>query len=405
MFYNLFFTNNNIIMKHLQAKSILIALICILGVGSAVSAARPAKKRAKAKATSTVSVPYFISEIGGVKGYYLAAYGRSFDNLKYGILDSLGNLITPKFSESLTLGKSTKGYFLIVPQQQSSKWVNFDGSLIRNFPNTQTTPIGEDLIFFQVGTEYSKSGLMDVNGKVLIPNTEGISFNQAAGENVIAYKNGTMCGIVNRKGETVVDFIYDCIGTPTNGWIAAVKNGKAGYIDMKGKVMVPFIYDYDEYWGEDGADPLPMYAVNGVGIVCKDGKWGAVDANGKTVIPFVYSNAAIGSKGTIAMYDGINDMREYYFDSTGRLKGKLQQKGYTYGDVDDLHPYMSPTTDKCGYVNSEGRLVIPAIYTRVSEFNGPTALVKKGGVWMLINRQGQVVKRNVARYNITELVG
>lgn len=54
-------------MKHLQAKSILIALICILGVGSAVSAARPAKKRAKAKATSTVSVPYFISEIGGVK--------------------------------------------------------------------------------------------------------------------------------------------------------------------------------------------------------------------------------------------------------------------------------------------------------------------------------------------------
>lgn len=50
---------------------------------------------------------------------------------------------------------------------------------------------------------------------------------------------------------------------------------------MKGKVMVPFIYDYDEYWGEDGADPLPMYAVNGVGIVCKDGKWGAVDANGK----------------------------------------------------------------------------------------------------------------------------
>lgn len=388
-------------------KRIIIALCCLLMATGAADAAKPARKIAKArtssskKSTPAVTMPFYVESLSN--GLYLASFGRSFDNLKYGILDSDGKLISPKYSEAPMLITGSPGNLFIVKVGNENHWIKPDGTVVRKTDsNMNLAPVGDGLMCYSLGTEYNKSGLIDCDGNYIIPLSQGISYSDAADGYVVASKNNQAAGILSRDGTIAVDFKYELIGKPKNGWVAAVKNGKTGFIDMQGNVMVPFIYDYDEFWGEDDSDPLPMYAVGGTGIVFKNDKCGAVDSKGNVVIPFKYNYGNIGSKGTIVMYT--NDM-EYYFDSTGRLKGQLQQKGSTSGDVDDLHLFYSSRTNKAGYVDSEGRIVIQPAYDMAVEFNGPTALVKKAGVWCLIDRSGAIVKRNVARHFLGELVG
>lgn len=391
----------------MKIGKLILALCCLSLAGGAVYAAKPARKGAKTRTTTTrkakpeASMPFYVD--GLENGFYFAAFGKSFDNLKYGILDSNGNLISPKYSNAPMLVAGSPETLFIVSMGNENHWIKPDGTVIRKTPSDQNlTSIGDGLLCYNIGSDYNKCGLMDSNGNILVPLSQGMTFSDAAEGYVVATKNNQASGIVTRNGDVTVDFKYDLIGKPKSGLVAAVKGDKTGFIDMRGNVVVPFIYDYEEYWGEDDSDPLPMYAVGGTVIVCKNGMWGAVDAKGNVVIPFKYINAEIGSKGTIAMYN--NDM-EYYFDSNGRKKGQLQQKGSTYGDVDDLHIYTDPGTYKTGYVDSNGRIVISPTYDMAMEFNGPTALVKKGGVWCLIDRTGKIVNRNVARHDICELVG
>ena len=56
------------------------------------------------------------------------------------------------------------------------------------------------------------------------------------------------------------------------------ENGKYGYVDKKGNVIVDYIYD-------DGTEQ------NSYGFVSvkKDGLWGSIDKNGKTVIEPKYN--------------------------------------------------------------------------------------------------------------------
>ncbi len=387
-------------------KSLIIAICCLCLTEGTIDAAQPVHKGSKARTSAAANkkastpTPFYISTL--CDGLYNVAYSKdnTFVNLTYGILDSKGKLIR-KFSQAPTVMITATDTIIITDDDSGTTWTKLNGSVVKKFPGMLTMPIGDGLLTCQKLNDYESCSVINDKGETVIPFTRGVGFDNAA-DGVIVASKGDRFGLISKDGKQLCDFIYDCIGKPKNGWVAVLKDEKTGFIDYKGNVLVPFRYDYNEYWGDDDSDPLPMYAVDGVGIASKNDLWGAVDSKGNVVIPFKYQNAGIGSKGTIVMYT--NEM-EYYFDSKGNSKGHLQKKGSTYGDVDDLHVYENPVTNKSGFVDNTGRIVIQPVYQIVCEFNGDTALVKQGGVWCLIDRSGKIVKRNVARHWIGELVG
>ena len=119
-----------------------------------------------------------------------------------------------------------------------------------------------------------KFGLVDPNGKVLIPVEyedieSGVSLNLYW---LWAKKDGKY-GYLDENGAVVIPFIYDGAKTFSGLMAAVKKGGKWGYIDKNNKVIIPFIYDEVE-------DSDLKYI-----RVVKDGKEGVIDFNRKTVIP------------------------------------------------------------------------------------------------------------------------
>lgn len=125
-----------------------------------------------------------------------------------------------------------------------------------------------------------------------------------------AYKDFYCCvkvagkwGVINSKGELVIDAVYDVIPNQSdcdafslfcggNKDIIVVKDGEYGIVDLTGKEMLPCEYDYIGYLGGDnkalfmGAYDMSMWTF--------DGKWGLYQ-NGDVVRPCEYTQEEIRS--------------------------------------------------------------------------------------------------------------
>lgn len=115
------------------------------------------------------------------------------------------------------------------------------------------------------------------------------------------YPNGKY-GIINSKGEYVVNCIYDMIFPFSESYIAVVKlNNKWGCIDEMGNIIVPIKYDcINEFQ-------------NGLASTLYNGKWGIINAMGETIVPFVYEKVLYVGE-TLSLQLGNNI---YEFDNQG----------------------------------------------------------------------------------------
>ena len=67
------------------------------------------------------------------------------------------------------------------------------------------------------------------------------------------------------------------------------------------------------------------------------------------------------------------------------------ESGYDY--VCEISDGLIPVRNGClwGFVNDQGKIIIPFVYTMVWEFRAGLAPVKKDGLWGFINKTGKVV--------------
>ncbi|RQO32205.1 hypothetical protein DBR32_00900 [Taibaiella sp. KBW10] len=211
-------------------------------------------------------------------------------------------------------------------------------------------------------------------------------------------------------------------------------NGKIGLIDGRtGKQVLPMQHDYlrlveNKYW----------HARTGSGE-------GVYDANMNTLIPFEFSDVTIhngffytrtendiedvyNSKGenlTQGKYKEIDgyfnsglllverytigadrvarDSKKFFIDTTGKVKIALEGIGFK-----DAEPFRSGLsmvrhagTDKYGYIDNAGKLLLPCIYNSGHDFfeHSEYALVEQpGGVQMLIDKKGRTIKKFEEHY-------
>ncbi|MBP3298759.1 MAG: WG repeat-containing protein [Muribaculaceae bacterium] len=390
--------------------AVALAVALAAAGASALEAAAPrGKKTATHRKTAVKAerIPILVNVLGG--GYYdiskatMPLHDNGYPDLSAlgssRVIDSVGNPVssfiytgTLSFADGRMFNNTGNGFFVTLPDGSGKKKLGKEGSYL-----------GDGL--YAVGSYDSGFAIMDKDGNVMVPVAPS-RYYEKAGEGLIIFCENEKYGAIDKTGAVVIAPQYDYLSTCSEGYLPAIKEEKAGVIDSKGNVVIPFVYEVNESWGDDDGDPLPMHVHAGLTAACKDGNWGVIDLKGNVVVPFDYSYAGVGSKGTIRA-TSLEWDKNIYFDSKGRKLREDWQLCYGDDPDADFQVFMTEGIDniKMGYKSADGRVVIPAAYDMAMEFYGPTALVKTGGAWHLIDRTGKIVKRNVAKFTIGELAG
>jgi len=222
-----------------------------------------------------------------------------------------------------------------------------------------------------------------------------------------------LVGLKNEEGEAVTEAIYGNIEYFFNGKsIASNANGKYGLIDPQGKVMLPFDYEYLSYSTEDeqyqfsiddktglldkdGKVLFPAkyesisFMKNGMASVRLNDKYGIIDAKGKLIIPMVYSLIYDFNKTHfITEKDDVYTLRT--IQGNKEVAGNYDVLYLT----DDPNIFLAAKDEKYGYINAQGKVIIPFQYAYASPFyNGlATVMLLDSEDVIVIDTHGNVVE-------------
>lgn len=191
-------------------------------------------------------------------------------------------------------------------------------------------------------------------------------------------------GLINWSGKEVVAPIYHSIASFQNGLAKVSKSNPTttnqqlyGYINQKGEEVIPCVYT-----------SIKPYK-KGLFLITKDNKQTIINQND---VP------------QIAWYDQITP-----FDGYSNAKLLVVQLGNRVGIIDSSlniitpieYDYISTNNtnfikvskeDKDGYLDSQGKVVIPAVYDKIDEkYNSAFLKVTKDNKVGLIDKRGQVI--------------
>ena len=317
-------------------------------------------------------------------------------NEKFGFVDKMGNMIVPaKYDD-------------VADFKEGRAWV---------------ANRGED--------DQYRCGYIDLEGKEVIPIKYKVS--SVEGANKISFSEGLAAvpmrtdnydspiyGYIDKMGNEVISAKFSIAGDFKNG-IASVdldkyidKTGKLlSYNDLKshdeivifsqdekmglkhlnGKIVVPCKYDIVQNFSE------------GMAAVCEETLWGYVDSLGNNIIPCLYrsvnyyDNGVMDDWGEYGSPDEANDFHEgLVMVMRNRMAGFLNKQGKTvipfvYKRARDFSEGFAAvkTTQKWGFVDKEGNNVIPCRYDTVASFKEGLAAAVKNGKCGYVNANGQEI--------------
>jgi len=223
-------------------------------------------------------------------------------------------------------------------------------------------------------------------------------------------------GCIDLKGSEIVPIQYDDIGSWGYGLIAVNKGGKAvdyhmeggkwGYCNENGKLVIPLQYEKTETFSEELAavkidgkwgfidttgkmaiqpryDETRMFA-GGLCAVCVKKKWGYINVRGEMMIRPEYTEAFEFDKGVAKVYAGKldNDMTGERATGGYCIINKKGQRliGPIFAYIGIWHEGFAKVKDsrnKVGFVNRQGKIVVPLVYDEADDFSEGLAPVGK----------------------------
>jgi hypothetical protein len=337
-------------------------------------------------------------------------------NQKWGYTDGSGKMvISAMYSDANVFTGELSGV-----QFNEDKWavINTAGKLLTgfkydnvhyNYMDQQSDLIGVSIYNDKQIRHYN--GVVDSKGNEIIP----LQYRS-----VEIYKDGLIrlenfdknCGLVNRKGKTVLPMVYKGIYFTRKDWPLGVlydkqENGKL--ILAKGDKVELLKYQefqersfgrtgvmFQNKWGfldENGNEIIPVRYdtvgafYNDIALVMLNGKTGLIDRNGKEKIPVVYDLLTdAGEKLILA----VRNDKWGYLDVNGKEIGGLKYEG---ADVFSEGLAAVMTNNKIGFIDTTGKLVIECKFSKLaSRFSGGKAAVEKDGKIIMIDRTGKETK-------------
>lgn len=265
-------------------------------------------------------------------------------------------------------------------------------------------------IALEMATEYYTIEAYDIN-KITLPQstfeipedfeileasaTAEASFNEI-GDNRFYYEDetGALYGLQDGDGNILTPAIYTAIMAYIgNVSIVTNEENKYGAIDYDGNEIIPLIYDYlsydaqlDQYvfsenekFGimQNGKVIIPAqyellsYMANGVAIFHDNGKDGLINEHNKIIVPAKYSNI-IQCSSELFINQEKNGQLSLYRISDGK---QIASKYDTIMLNEDAELILVWKDNKYGFINKQGKIVLPLEYVYATEFVDGVSLV------------------------------
>ena len=275
--------------------------------------------------------------------------------------------------------------------------------------------------YFEIDNEENWYRL-DINQKKLIEVDYELKYKSEKNKdgNTIAKHNvSKKYGVVNElSGKIIIPFEYDELKVVNDEFLKPEKsiNGKdyEGIINYKNEISIPIEHNYIKW-----IDPFFVISAN----TSPDVQDLIIDKTGKLLtnkyrisgnnpnfeenqLLLVQSYTPI-KESEISKYQNWakiypNNIEtpvrsfDHFIDKNAKIKFSIDMNEYQ--DVEQFHNGLAVVVKhngKMGYINTDGKLVIPAIFGRIigSNFYGKYALVEKDDEYWFINKEGKLIKQ------------
>jgi len=182
---------------------------------------------------------------------------------------------------------------------------------------------------------------------------------------------------LNRKGKNI-NIEFENL-SEFNGYRAAFKkDGNVGYIDTLGNIVVPAIY-------EEGSD-----FENGFAQVKKNELCGLIDKDGKFIIPLKFDFIGHTDKTLIK---AVSKDKCGYFENSGIIK--IPFGNLCAAPILGIDGFNGPLAridkkSKKGFIDVNGKIVIPTIYDDAQYYSEGLIAVRKKKLWGFIQKNGKM---------------
>lgn len=227
-------------------------------------------------------------------------------------------------------------------------------------------------------------------------------------------------GLINKKGEIILPFEYKKIEDYSENGLIAVADihWKWGYADKKGNIVIPCQYNdtgsrgtgvfseglaavyLDEstacYINEQGEIVIPPFTAYRAGefhggiapIELEKKETSFINLKGETVVPPIKGRCRNFTEG-LFLVDGNEGV--WLMNSQGKIITPKQ--GWFLRGIfsEGLMGYGTFAERKYGFINTNGKIVIPARYDEVGAFCEGLAAVKINNKWGFVNKEGELV--------------
>jgi len=262
--------------------------------------------------------------------------------------------------------------------------------------------------------KYNKWGLINYKDEFLLPlEYQGIG---TFVENMTWIQKNEKIGYINNKGEMKITPKYDGGRAFHNGQTLVYINNssyrKGIILDKEGNVIRELPYDDIDYFKKGYAEVFirnsgrgyirekdykeiipPVYGYcyqqkYGYFNLSKDGKRGVIDSLGNVVVPFEYESVFIMDKDRIQVSKIISE-KEAIIDT----KGKWIVPFGRFNRIDDLvnNRIAVKNGHKWGFIDRDGKIIVPLKYNRVHSFSEGLAVVRIGQKHGCIDVNGNII--------------
>jgi len=185
-------------------------------------------------------------EYSHLSNLYKNVYLASYDNVNYGLIDTLGMIVLPFEYEEIDdiyyLGGNTWNSRLdsLFIAKRDGKYgiIHQNGDKILDFKYDR---IQDGIDRFPCSIS-GKWGILDVEGNIIVPiEYEEIKNSQTKVDRYVVKRDGNF-GVVNSKNEVIVDFLYNDISVNDDGYFLVYQDCKWALLDQQAIPITDFTF-------------------------------------------------------------------------------------------------------------------------------------------------------------------
>jgi len=312
---------------------------------------------------------------------YIDQTGKQIIQLKYDVACRFSeNLAAVKLNDKWTyinkhgecvlhsyeLARSFQNGLAAVQKNGNWHFIDREGRTVNQIGFTHCLDYNHGLAVIKLN---GKFGAIDTDGNLVIKNKYTLLDDFSEGFARVKIKN--RFGFISLDDVFIVDPIYSSAESFSENRAAVKFKNSWGFINSRNEIVVPFSFDFTSIGYKEGFC-----------FVGKNNKIGVIDMNGNTKVPFVFKSGLAGN----CEYSFKNG---YAYVSLDQQFGKVSGEGYlvekkssdffnsTFG-FEDYAKWLKTVSDKTnyfGFIDTNGKVIVPFIYNHAWSFNDGLAPV------------------------------